>query len=113
MIRNMFFLICSFFIISSAHAQGIEKGGKNDPLAVKPLSNKGPSGDELHKAAMTRINNINTVELRDILKKNPLTYLIDVRTVRESYLMGLSEKSIPASFAPFSEKMKISQTSYT
>jgi len=88
MIRGLIFLICLFSSVSGLFAQGIEKGGKDDALAAMSLGDKGATGAEMQRAAKARITNINTEELRAILEKNPKTYLIDVRTVRETYLLG-------------------------
>lgn len=46
------------------------------------------TGEQILEQVNTRINNINTAELQAILKKDPLTILIDVRSNEEIALRG-------------------------
>ena len=46
------------------------------------------TGEQILEQVNTRINNINTAELQAILKKDPLTILIDVRSNKEIALRG-------------------------
>jgi len=78
MIRGSVFLIGLMASTIALHAQGFEKAAKDD----------GANGETMHRTAMTAVTNIDTSELRVILKKHPKTQLIDVRTVRETYLLG-------------------------
>ena len=73
--RGFIFLIAMFAMISGVSVEASPKSGP-------------ATGEARHKAAMAAITNINTLELQAVLKKDPRTYLIDVRTVREAYLLG-------------------------
>ena len=75
MVRIVIILGVMLFGSSHGMAQGIEKVVKSDGDAM--------TGAAILARAKAAITNINTAELQAILKKNPKTYLIDVRTLRE------------------------------
>jgi len=83
MIRGLIFLFGLLVASLAVSAQGFEKAAK-DGVEVGGAT----GGEALRKSAIASITNIDTAELQELLKKNPNTYLIDVRTAREAYLLG-------------------------